>query len=35
MEKTEGRRLMEESRRGRAGLRRGLAAAESVTHFNF
>lgn len=31
----EGRRLMGASRRVRAGLRRGLAAAESVTRFNF
>lgn len=34
-ENREGRRLMGESRRGRAGLWRGLAAAESATHFNF
>lgn len=34
-ENREGRRLVEGSRKGRAGLQRGLAAAENVTHFNF
>lgn len=33
--KGEGRGLREGSRVGRAGLREGLAAAESVLHFNF